>query len=75
MESEITLRHAIKQYGGIMKDKVYSHSINSMSDLRQRITEEFERFNNDKRLSQAIADSVRCEKCIQVEGQYFEHLL
>ena len=61
---------------GIMKDNVYSHPINSKSDLRQRITEEFERLNSDERLCQAIMYSVRrCEKCIEAEGQHFEHLL
>jgi len=59
---------------GILKERVYSQNVLTISELKERITTEFAALNNDKDLCRRICHSVqrRIQLCIKSEGQHFE---
>lgn len=61
---------------GTLKARVFHHDPpTSIPQLKQRVTEECERFSPDE-FSNAVGDLThRIEKMMEVQGQHFEHLL
>lgn len=59
---------------GIIKDDVFSRRPRNIADLRQFITESFANLNRD--LCSKICRSVasRCQECIDMNGEQFEHM-
>ena len=59
-----------------LKDKVYATPLTTKEDCKERVRHAFNTLNADsirKTTHQAVIK--RCEKCLHVEGQNFEHLL
>ncbi len=62
---------------GIMKNRVYAHPIANVEDLKHWIEIEFDIINEDVAMLSRIIKSIekRYLKCIEMSGDYFEHLL
>jgi len=60
---------------GVLRERVYRENIRTLDELRQRITEEWER------MDQCIIDNAvkqwrqRLRACVSANGGHFEHLL
>ena len=68
-------QHAVYRIWGLLQDRVYRTSILNLDHLKQRLVEEWNRFN------QAIIDRavsewrVRLRACVRSGGGHFEHQL
>lgn len=64
-------------FWGFMKNEVYAVEIHNEEQLWIRIMESADRFRNNPGIFQRCRQSLRrrMEKCIEVQGQQFEHLL
>lgn len=64
-------------FWGVLKDKVYHRDPKTLSALKAAISEEFASIGSDVALCKRVCDSVcnRMRKCIECDGQNFEHLL
>lgn len=64
-------------FWGFMKNEVYAVEIHNEEQLWIRIMESADRFRNNPGTFQRCRQSLRrrMEKCIEVQGQQFEHLL
>jgi len=60
---------------GTLKEKVYSVSINSREQLRDRIVAPVHQISPEQCLVAIRAVSVRCNACIAARGQHFEQNL
>lgn len=62
---------------GLMKNRVYTHPIANVEDLKHWITVEFDIINEDLAMLARIVNSIekRYLKCIEMNGDYFQHLL
>ncbi|GBP39652.1 hypothetical protein EVAR_25476_1 [Eumeta japonica] len=63
-------------YWGVLKEKVYSKPIESVAELRERISQAAEDINSPG-YAQLITRSFlrRCRACIEADGKQFEHSL
>lgn len=61
----------------ILKDRVFVRTNNNLEELKANIIEEFDFINEDLELLNRMvnANVKRYMKCIEMDGQYFEHLL
>jgi hypothetical protein len=64
-------------FWGLLKDKVFAHHIIDTDHLKAIIEQEVDLINKDTALLVRMCKSVRkrCLKCIEVNGEQFEHLL
>lgn len=62
---------------GTIKDRVFAKRNNNLEELKANIVEEFDIMNADSELlHRMVAAKVkRYLKCVDMEGQHFEHLL
>jgi len=62
---------------GIMKNRVFANPIANVEDLKHWITIEFDTINEDLAMLARIVNSIeeRYLKCIEMNGEHFEHLL
>lgn len=62
---------------GILKEKVFHLQLPDMETMKNVITEEVAKLNDDKQLLRRICNSVkkRCLRCIEEGGGHFEHKL
>ena len=61
---------------GTIKDRVYKTPITTMEDCMQRVRNAFTSLSPES-IRKATHEKVllRCEKCLEVQGRHFEHLL
>lgn len=60
---------------GYIKNEVYFHTPTTKEDLQQRVRIAFNSIPPET-IRRAVGDVIRrCEKCLEVEGNVFEHLL
>lgn len=61
---------------GTVKNRVYHTPVTTMEDCMQRVRNEFENLNPES-IRKATHEELllRCEKCLEVQGRQFEHLL
>jgi len=61
---------------GTIKDRVYDTPPTTMEDCMQRVRNEFRNLSPDL-IRKATHEQMllRCEKCLEVQGRQFEHLL
>jgi hypothetical protein len=61
---------------GTIKNKVYNTALTTMEDCMQRVRIAFEELNPQS-IRRATHEEflLRCEKCLEVQGRQFEHLL
>lgn len=64
-------------FWGLLKDRVFAHHIIDVNHLKTIIEVEVDAINNDHSLLERMCRSVkkRCLKCVEVDGEQFEHLL
>lgn len=62
---------------GLMKTRVFAHPIANVEHLNLWITIEFDIINEDLVMLARIVNSIekRYLKCIEMNGEYFQHLL
>ncbi len=62
---------------GIMKDRVFANPLHNVNELEEAITTEFDIINQDQELlNRMVAANIkRYLKCVEMQGQHFEHLL
>ena len=60
---------------GTLKQKVYSVSINSREQLRDRIIDAVHQISSEQCLAAIYQVSARCNACIGARGQHFEQYL
>lgn len=61
---------------GAVKNKVYNETLTTMEDCMRRVRRTFEELDPQS-IRRATHEEVllRCEKCLEVQGHQFEHLL
>lgn len=61
---------------GAIKNKVYNTALTTMEDCMQRVRIAFEELNPQSIRGATHEEFLlRCEKCLEVQGRQFEHLL
>lgn len=61
---------------GTVKDRVYNTPVTTMEDCMERVRNEFTNLSPQS-IRKATHEQVllRCEKCLEIQGRQFEHLL